>query len=59
MILPDVLIGAHALVENLVLRAISAVLALCWAESSRATKLLPVPAQPAQISSSPTTSPGK
>jgi predicted nucleic acid-binding protein len=31
MILPDVLIGAHALVENLVLRAISAALALCWA----------------------------
>jgi predicted nucleic acid-binding protein len=31
MILPDVLIGAHALVENLVLRAISAGLALCWA----------------------------
>ena len=52
-------IGAHALVENLALRAGSAALALCWAGSSRATKLLPVPAQPAQISSSSTTSPGK
>ena len=52
-------IGAHALLENLALRAGSAALALCWAGSSRATKLLPVPAQPAQISSSSTTSPGK
>jgi predicted nucleic acid-binding protein len=59
MILPDVLIGAHALVENLALRAGSAALALCWADSSKVTKLLPVPAQPAQISSSFTTSPGK
>ena len=52
-------IGAHALLENLVLRAGSADLAVCWAESSRATKLQPVPAQTAQISSSSTTSPGK
>ena len=55
----DPLLPAHALLKNLDLRAGSAALALCWAESSRATKLLPVPAQPAQISSSSTTSPGK
>lgn len=58
MISPDLLIGAHDLLNNLVLRAGSAALALCWAESSRATKLLPVPAQPAQISSRSIASPG-